>query len=40
LAIAIPVLLIHGWLNEKLDTLSAALNSRGLEMLNRLWPKS
>jgi len=40
LAIAIPVLLIHGWLNERLDTLSAALNSRGLELLNRLWPKS
>ncbi len=40
LAIAIPVLLIHGWLNERLDTLSAALNSRGLEVLNRLWPKS
>lgn len=39
LAIAIPVLLVHGWLNERLDTLTAALNARGLEMLNRLWPK-
>lgn len=40
LAIAIPVLLVHGWLNERLDTLTAALNARGLEMLNRFWPKS
>jgi biopolymer transport protein ExbB/TolQ len=40
LAIAIPVLLIHGWLNEKLDTMSASMNSRGLELMNRLWPKS
>ena len=39
LAIAIPVLLIHGFLNEKLDTLTATLSSRSLEVLNKLWPK-
>jgi biopolymer transport protein ExbB len=39
LAIAIPVLLVHGWLNERLDTLNAGLQSKGLELMNRLWPK-
>jgi biopolymer transport protein ExbB len=39
LAIAIPVLLIHGFLTEKLDTLNATLSSRSLEVLNKLWPK-
>ncbi len=39
LAIAIPVLLIHGFLNEKLDTMNATLSSCSLEILNKLWPK-
>ncbi len=39
LAIAIPVLLIHGFLNEKLDTLQATLNSCSLEVLNKIWPE-
>jgi biopolymer transport protein ExbB len=39
LAIAIPVLLIHGFLNEKLDTMNAALSSAALETLNKVWPK-
>ena len=39
LAIAIPVLLVHGFLNEKLDTITANLNGRSLEALNKLWPK-
>jgi biopolymer transport protein ExbB len=39
LAIAIPVLLIHGFLNEKLDTLNATLSSHSLEVLNKIWPK-
>lgn len=39
LAIAIPVLLIHGFLNEKLDTMNAALSSSSLEVLNKIWPK-
>jgi biopolymer transport protein ExbB len=39
LAIAIPVLLIHGFLNEKLDTMNAALSSASLEALNKVWPK-
>jgi biopolymer transport protein ExbB len=39
LAIAIPVLLIHGFLNEKLDTMTATLNSRSMETLNKLWPR-
>ncbi len=39
LAIAIPVLLIHGFLNEKLDTMNATLSSCSLEVLNKIWPK-
>ncbi len=39
LAIAIPVLLIHGFLNEKLDTINATLSSCSLEVLNKIWPK-
>ncbi len=39
LAVAIPVLLVHGFLNEKLDTITANLNGRSLEILNRVWPK-
>jgi biopolymer transport protein ExbB len=39
LAIAIPVLLIHGWLTERADTLNADLSARGLETLNRIWPR-
>jgi biopolymer transport protein ExbB/TolQ len=39
LAIAIPVLLIHGFLNEKLDTINATLSSKSLEVLNKVWPK-
>lgn len=39
LAIAIPVLLIHGFLNEKLDTMNATLSSASMEALNKIWPK-
>jgi biopolymer transport protein ExbB len=39
LAIAIPVLLFHGFLNEKLDTMNATLSSSALEVLNKIWPK-
>lgn len=39
LAIAIPVLLIHGFLNERLDTINAAVSSSALEALNKIWPK-
>lgn len=39
LAIAIPVLLIHGFLNEKLDTINATLSSASMEALNKIWPK-
>lgn len=39
LAIAIPVLLIHGWLTERADTLNADLSARSLEILNRHWPR-
>src|SRR5690606_5777148 len=38
LAIAIPVLLVHGYLNEKLDTINATLSSSALEALNKIWP--
>jgi biopolymer transport protein ExbB len=39
LAIAIPVLLVHGWLQERADALNASLSSTALEMLNKLWPR-
>jgi biopolymer transport protein ExbB len=39
LAIAIPVLLIHGFLNERLDTINASISSSALEALNKIWPK-
>lgn len=39
LAIAIPVLLVHGWLQERSDALNATLSARSLEMLNRIWPQ-
>jgi biopolymer transport protein ExbB/TolQ len=39
LAIAIPVLLVHGWLLERSDALNATLSSKSLEMLNRIWPE-
>ena len=40
LAIAIPVLLIHGFLNEKLDTINANIGSSVMEVLNKVWPKA
>lgn len=39
LAIAIPVLLVHGWLQERSDSLNATLSARSLEMLNKIWPQ-
>lgn len=39
LAIAIPVLLVHGWLQERADALNASLASTALEMLNKIWPR-
>ncbi len=39
LAIAIPVLLIHGWLQERSDAMNATLSSCSLEMLNKIWPE-
>jgi biopolymer transport protein ExbB/TolQ len=39
LAIAIPVLLVHGWLQERADAMNATLSSKSLEMLNRIWPE-
>jgi len=40
LAIAIPVLLIHGWLQERVDTLNATLSARSLEVMNKNWPEA
>jgi biopolymer transport protein ExbB len=39
LAIAIPVLLVHGWLQERSDAMNATLSSCSLEMLNKIWPE-
>ncbi len=40
LAIAIPVLLVHGWLQERVDTLNAVLSAKSLEVLNKKWPQA
>ncbi len=40
LVIAIPVLLIHGWLQERVDTLNADLSAKSLEVLNKNWPQT
>jgi biopolymer transport protein ExbB len=38
LIIAIPVLLLHGWLTEKLDIITSSLSFQSMALLNRLWP--
>ncbi len=38
LVIAIPVLLVHGVLSNRLDNINSSLNVHTLEVLNRLWP--
>jgi biopolymer transport protein ExbB len=40
LAIAIPVLLVHGWLQERVDTLNAVLSAKSLEVMNKRWPQA
>ncbi len=40
LAIAIPALLIHGFLTEKLDSMNATLGACSMEVLNKFWPKT
>lgn len=40
LIIAIPILLIHGNLSEKLDNIISQLNVQSLALLNRMWPDS
>lgn len=37
LIVAIPILLIHGFLSERLDALDAKLNETVLETVNRAW---
>jgi biopolymer transport protein ExbB len=39
LIIAIPVLLIHGFLTERLDTITANISSYSLSLLNTMWPE-
>lgn len=38
LIIAIPILLLHGFLSERLDAILASLNSVTMEALNIVWP--
>jgi biopolymer transport protein ExbB len=38
LIIAIPILLIHGWLSERVEEITAILRTTILEVLNILWP--
>ncbi|HSQ41149.1 MAG TPA: MotA/TolQ/ExbB proton channel family protein [Fibrobacteraceae bacterium] len=40
LAIAIPVLLLHGWLTERLDVILSNLGIQAMSLLNRLWPEA
>ena len=39
LIIAIPILLIHGFLSEKLDAITADLQSTTIDGLNTVWPE-
>jgi len=39
LIIAIPVLLLHGWLTEKLDVITSSLSFQSMALLNHLWPE-
>ncbi|MGL1935750.1 MAG: MotA/TolQ/ExbB proton channel family protein [Fibrobacterales bacterium] len=40
LVIAIPILLIHGYLSEKLESITANLQGYSMEVLNKIWPDS
>jgi biopolymer transport protein ExbB len=39
LFVAIPLLLLHNWLNNRNFTLQAEMNKNALRILNRLWPE-
>jgi len=40
LVIAIPVLLLHGWLTEKLDVITSSLAFQSIALLNQIWPEA
>jgi biopolymer transport protein ExbB len=40
LVIAIPVLLLHGWLTERLDIITSQLGIQSITLANRLWPEA
>lgn len=40
LVIAIPVLLLHGWLTERLDIITSSLGIQSMALLNKLWPEA
>jgi biopolymer transport protein ExbB len=40
LIIAIPILLIHGYLAERMDEINSSLYAESLTLLNRMWPDS
>ncbi len=40
LVIAIPILLIHGYLSERLDSITSKLQGYSMEVLNKIWPDS
>lgn len=40
LIIAIPVLLLHGWLTERLDIITSSLGIQSMSLLNKLWPEA
>lgn len=40
LVIAIPILLLHGYLAERLDAITSSLSVQSMAMLNKIWPDS
>ncbi len=39
LVIAIPILLIHGYLSDKLDRIQTTISAGSMEVLNKIWPE-
>jgi biopolymer transport protein ExbB/TolQ len=40
LIIAVPILLIHGYLAERMDKITSDINTESMGLLNRIWPNS
>jgi len=40
LVVAIPVMLLHGFLSERLDRIQSNLSTESMALLNRIWPET